>query len=136
MKTSNGVPMDTTLTGAHFRSRVFTRAAKCFPANRRSTDTSVRLALEHVQDELVPLVIAVGAGSEMRQAIGIAVFSGMLRVTFFGLFLTPVFFVTLETFMRKGAGAEPGATAGSTPGCTGQPCSRPTLERPATALQG
>jgi multidrug efflux pump len=65
---------------------------------------------------VVPLVTAIGAGSEMRQAIGIAVFSGMLGVTFFGLFLTPVFFVTLETFMRKGAGAEPGAAAGSTTG--------------------
>jgi multidrug efflux pump len=50
---------------------------------------------------VVPLVTAVGAGSEMRQAIGIAVFSGMLGVTFFGLFLTPVFFVTIEGFVRK-----------------------------------
>jgi len=47
---------------------------------------------------VVPLVIASGAGSEMRQAIGIAVFSGMLGVTLFGLFLTPVFFVTVESF--------------------------------------
>ncbi|MBV9130193.1 MAG: efflux RND transporter permease subunit, partial [Verrucomicrobia bacterium] len=39
-----------------------------------------------------PLVNAVGAGSEMRQAIGTAVFSGMIGVTFFGIFLTPVFF--------------------------------------------
>jgi hydrophobe/amphiphile efflux-1 (HAE1) family protein len=46
---------------------------------------------------VIPLVIASGAGSEMRQAIGIAVFSGMLGVTLFGLFLTPVFFVTVET---------------------------------------
>jgi hydrophobe/amphiphile efflux-1 (HAE1) family protein len=44
---------------------------------------------------VIPLATATGAGSEMRQAIGIAVFSGMLGVTFFGLFLTPVFFVTL-----------------------------------------
>jgi multidrug efflux pump len=55
---------------------------------------------------VVPLVTAIGAGSEMRQAIGIAVFSGMLGVTFFGLFLTPVFFVTIEGAMRKRAGAE------------------------------
>jgi len=40
-----------------------------------------------------PLVISHGAGSEMRQAIGIAVFSGMLGVTFFGLVFTPVFYV-------------------------------------------
>jgi len=44
---------------------------------------------------VVPLVIASGAGSEMRQAMGIAVFSGMLGVTAFGLLLTPVFFVAI-----------------------------------------
>jgi hydrophobe/amphiphile efflux-1 (HAE1) family protein len=42
---------------------------------------------------VVPLVIAVGAGAEMRQSLGTAVFSGMLGVTFFGLFLTPIFYV-------------------------------------------
>lgn len=42
-----------------------------------------------------PLVISKGAGAEMRQAMGIAVFSGMIGVTLFGLFLTPVFYVTL-----------------------------------------
>ncbi|MBA4783334.1 MAG: multidrug efflux RND transporter permease subunit [Rhizobiales bacterium] len=42
---------------------------------------------------VVPLVIATGAGSEMRQALGTAVFSGMLGVTFFGIFFTPVFYV-------------------------------------------
>ena len=41
---------------------------------------------------VVPLVVATGAGAEMRQALGVAVFSGMLGVTFFGIFLTPVFF--------------------------------------------
>lgn len=42
---------------------------------------------------VVPLVIATGAGSEMRQSLGTAVFSGMLGVTFFGLIFTPVFYV-------------------------------------------
>jgi len=42
-----------------------------------------------------PLVVSKGAGAEMRQAMGIAVFSGMIGVTLFGLFLTPVFYVTL-----------------------------------------
>jgi multidrug efflux pump len=58
---------------------------------------------------VIPLVTASGAGSEMRQAIGIAVFSGMLGVTFFGLFLTPVFFVTIETWFgrRRSAASEP-----------------------------
>src|SRR5271156_132019 len=50
---------------------------------------------------VIPLVIAAGAGSEMRQAIGIAVFAGMLGVTSFGLFLTPVFFVTIELFLAR-----------------------------------
>src|SRR5260221_391076 len=50
---------------------------------------------------VVPLVTATGAGSEMRVAIGIAVFSGMLGVTFFGLFLTPVFFTTIEGLLER-----------------------------------
>src|SRR5882757_8362548 len=50
---------------------------------------------------VVPLVTAAGAGSEMRQAIGIAVFAGMLGVTLFGLFLTPVFFVTIESWLER-----------------------------------
>jgi hydrophobic/amphiphilic exporter-1 (mainly G- bacteria), HAE1 family len=45
---------------------------------------------------VVPLVIATGPGAEMRQALGTAVFFGMLGVTFFGLFLTPVFYVTIR----------------------------------------
>jgi HAE1 family hydrophobic/amphiphilic exporter-1 len=45
---------------------------------------------------VVPLMIATGPGAEMRQSLGTAVFSGMLGVTFFGLFLTPVFFVALR----------------------------------------
>ncbi len=45
---------------------------------------------------VVPLVLATGAGAEMRRALGIAVFSGMLGVTFFGVFLTPVFFYLLR----------------------------------------
>jgi multidrug efflux pump len=56
---------------------------------------------------VIPLVTASGAGSEMRQAIGIAVFSGMLGVTFFGLFLTPVFFVTIETWFARNAHHDP-----------------------------
>ena len=41
---------------------------------------------------VAPLALAVGAGAEMRTALGIAVFSGMLGVTLFGILLTPVFF--------------------------------------------
>jgi HAE1 family hydrophobic/amphiphilic exporter-1 len=50
---------------------------------------------------VVPLVIATGAGAEMRQALGTAVFSGMLGVTFVGLFLTPVFYVVLRLLVRR-----------------------------------
>jgi multidrug efflux pump len=45
---------------------------------------------------VVPLAISTGAGAEMRRAMGITVFSGMLGVTLFGLFLTPVFYVLLR----------------------------------------
>ncbi len=45
---------------------------------------------------VVPLVLASGPGAEMRQALGTAVFSGMLGVTFFGIFLTPVFYVIIR----------------------------------------
>jgi multidrug efflux pump len=56
---------------------------------------------------VVPLVTASGAGSEMRQAIGIAVFAGMLGVTSFGLFLTPVFFVAIESRLGRHREDEP-----------------------------
>ncbi|QEL20352.1 efflux RND transporter permease subunit [Limnoglobus roseus] len=45
---------------------------------------------------VVPLIVASGAGAEMRRSLGIAVFSGMLGVTLFGVFLTPVFFVLIQ----------------------------------------
>ncbi|ODT20427.1 MAG: multidrug efflux RND transporter permease subunit, partial [Hyphomicrobium sp. SCN 65-11] len=45
---------------------------------------------------VVPLVLSVGAGAEMRKAMGIAVFSGMIGVTIFGIFLTPLFYVMLR----------------------------------------
>jgi len=45
---------------------------------------------------VIPLAFSVGAGAEMRQAMGIAVFSGMIGVTAFGIFLTPVFYVLLR----------------------------------------
>ncbi|SDF61093.1 MULTISPECIES: efflux RND transporter permease subunit [unclassified Duganella] len=50
---------------------------------------------------VLPLVFSHGAGSEMRHAMGVAVFAGMLGVTFFGLFLTPVFYVLLRKLAVK-----------------------------------
>jgi multidrug efflux pump len=50
-----------------------------------------------------------GAGAEMRRAMGVAVFSGMLGVTFFGLLLTPVFYLVIRRLVdaRRRSGAVP-----------------------------
>ncbi len=47
---------------------------------------------------VIPLVVSRGAGAEMRRTLGVAVFSGMLGVTMFGIFLTPVFFNVIQWF--------------------------------------
>jgi multidrug efflux pump subunit AcrB len=52
---------------------------------------------------VVPLVLAKGAGAEMRSALGIAVFSGMLGVTMFGIFLTPVFYQSIRWLVERNA---------------------------------
>ncbi|MDN3557428.1 efflux RND transporter permease subunit [Halomonas maura] len=51
---------------------------------------------------VVPLMLGSGAGAEVRQALGVAVFAGMLGVTLFGLFLTPVFYVALRKLVERG----------------------------------
>ena len=77
---------------------------------KRPTDGPVKAALEACRMRLrpilmtsiafvagvTPLVLSSGAGAEMRRAMGTAVLSGMLGVSFFGLFLTPVFYVLLH----------------------------------------
>ncbi|WP_411388350.1 efflux RND transporter permease subunit [Pseudomonas sp. MPB23] len=50
---------------------------------------------------VVPLVLSSGAGAEMRHAMGVAVFSGMIGVTFFGLLLTPVFYVLIRRAVER-----------------------------------
>ncbi|MBB4221368.1 efflux RND transporter permease subunit [Variovorax guangxiensis] len=60
---------------------------------------------------VLPLVLSTGAGSEMRKAMGVAVFAGMIGVTAFGLFLTPVFYVLL----RRLAGNRPLKLHGEVP---------------------
>jgi multidrug efflux pump len=50
---------------------------------------------------VVPLIVSHGAGAEMRRVLGVAVFSGMLGVTLFGIFLTPVFFYVIEGFAES-----------------------------------
>ncbi len=63
---------------------------------------------------VVPLVWAIGAGAELRQALGTAVFAGMIGVTFFGLIFTPVFYVTTrwlgDRFKRRQRRCRAGAT--------------------------
>jgi multidrug efflux pump len=56
---------------------------------------------------VVPLVIAEGAGAEMRRTLGTAVFSGMLGVTLFGILLTPVFFSVIDYLSESGPFASP-----------------------------
>lgn len=63
---------------------------------------------------VLPLVIATGPGAEMRQALGTAVFSGMLGVTLFGLFLTPVFYVTVRTVVLTMSKRQPVSRPAST----------------------
>ncbi|MFO0872055.1 MAG: multidrug efflux RND transporter permease subunit [Pirellulales bacterium] len=53
---------------------------------------------------VVPLLVGVGAGAEMRRTLGAAVFAGMLGVTLFGIFLTPVFFYVIQTLADWRAG--------------------------------
>ncbi len=50
---------------------------------------------------VVPLIVSSGAGFEMRRTLGTAVFSGMLGVTLFGIFLTPVFFNVIQWFTDR-----------------------------------
>jgi multidrug efflux pump len=72
-------------------------------ARREATMEACRLRLRPIMMTsfafilgVVPLVIAEGAGAEMRRTLGTAVFSGMLGVTLFGIFLTPVFFYVID----------------------------------------
>jgi multidrug efflux pump len=67
---------------------------------------------------VIPLVTSTGAGSEMRRAMGVAVFSGMLGVTFFGLLLTPVFYLVIRRAVRK---RRENANEGSAPALPAEP---------------
>ena len=65
---------------------------------------------------VLPLMVAEGAGAEMRRSLGMAVFSGMLGVTVFGVFLTPVFFYRHPGVERDAVLPQPGgAVAGVVP---------------------
>ena len=62
---------------------------------------------------VLPLIFGSGAGAEMRRAMGIAVFSGMVGVTLFGIFLTPVFYVLLRSGKARRAAATAPHPSGS-----------------------
>ncbi len=84
---------------------------------------------------VVPLMLATGAGAEMRQSLGTAVFSGMLGVTFFGLIFTPVFYVLMRGVAARLPGKpkkEPGVpTTGGLPPHGADPA--PATPRPGDA---
>jgi multidrug efflux pump len=78
---------------------------------RKATLEAVRLRLRPILMTsfafilgVVPLVFAHGAGAEMRRTLGLAVFSGMLGVTAFGVFLTPLFYYSIQRFNDRGKG--------------------------------
>jgi multidrug efflux pump len=85
---------------------------------------------------VLPLVLASGAGSEMRQAMGIAVFAGMIGVTAFGLFLTPVFYVALRRLTgnrplrQHGASTHEDTPHGDAPLASGGASARPLPAAP------
>jgi len=70
---------------------------------------------------VLPLVVSSGAGAEMRQALGTAVFFGMLGVTGFGLFLTPVFYVVIMWFKERRDKKRAAALTQSVSGLTAEP---------------
>jgi multidrug efflux pump len=61
-----------------------------------------------------PLVIAHGAGAEMRRTLGTAVFAGMIGVTVFGVFMTPVFFYVVRRITERKAALIPGRSTATT----------------------
>jgi pyruvate/2-oxoglutarate dehydrogenase complex dihydrolipoamide acyltransferase (E2) component len=65
---------------------------------------------------VVPLVLASGAGAEVRNVMGVTVLAGMLGVTLFGLYLTPVFYSAIRRRTLRGATADEPPSTSSTPG--------------------
>jgi multidrug efflux pump len=64
---------------------------------------------------VIPLMVSEGAGAEMRRTLGTAVFSGMLGVTLFGIFLTPVFFYVIQGFKDRRPQLAPDTDDGGPP---------------------
>jgi multidrug efflux pump len=86
---------------------------------------------------VVPLALAVGAGAEMRSTLGIAVFSGMLGVTLFGIFLTPVFYYVIVRLFGQPVAAHPIPTQPPADGHGPRPVKdEPSLPQPSIAQAG
>jgi multidrug efflux pump len=77
---------------------------------------------------VVPLVLGQGAGAEMRQSLGVAVFSGMLGVTGFGLIFTPIFYVVIQGLSERRAAKR---TPDVTPKVTAEPAAASGEQRAA-----
>ena len=60
---------------------------------------------------MLPLVVSAGSGAEMRQAVGVAVFFGMLGVTLFGLIFTPIFYVLVRNLADRSSRHSPAPIA-------------------------
>jgi multidrug efflux pump len=88
---------------------------------------------------VLPLVLASGAGAEMRHAMGVAVFAGMIGVTAFGIFLTPVFYVVLRRLTGnrplKLHGDVPHADSITTIGSSGGGAGHALTPQPAAPLR-
>jgi len=83
---------------------------------------------------VLPLVVATGAGAEMRRVMGIVVFSGMLGVTFFGLLFTPVFYVVIRGLTSRRS-ARAAVLAASLAGCAVPPGYQPSAVAVAPAYR-
>jgi multidrug efflux pump subunit AcrB len=59
---------------------------------------------------VLPLVVSTGSGSEMRQAVGVAVFFGMIGVTLFGLMFTPILYVAIRNLADRRTPVKPAAS--------------------------
>lgn len=93
LETSNGIdPVRAALESCRLRLRPIIMTSVAFIAG------------------VVPLVLAGGAGAEVRNAMGITVFAGMIGVTLFGLLLTPVFYVALRRLAERGRSGTEEAT--------------------------
>jgi multidrug efflux pump len=87
---------------------------------------------------VVPLMLSEGAGAEMRRTLGTAVFSGMLGVTLFGIFLTPVFYYVIQWLKDRRIGRRPAHPLPAAPSGNGvaYPASKHAEAAPAVPHDG